>query len=1017
MRIPVAILLLLVVGSAGAQDRFGMIGPYSGGGGYQVYAGADGALYSLTLSLQVMRSTDDGLNWIACAGFKSDTAVPAARRLAVDSSGILYGLFNDQLWRSGDRGATWELRPTPFSRYNPFLEVSRSGDIYLSASSGNDTAIYRSSDHGDSWMIVPSPPGGTLALGCLSIAPDGTLIAGRLGGIWRTTNDGATWVKMPLALAVFEHAEVLVASGGGRLWAVIAPYARLATSNDNGATWRSLQSIGIPSSTPSNNLVTTSRGALLLSTEVGIYLSGDLGEHWSIVSPKQGLAGACWVAASPSGTTFGISGDLRRSLDDGLTWTTSLSAASAASITVLVGTADGTTMLAGTVAGIFRSSDGGTSWLSGGAGLPEQYTAGTIFRGTGRTLFVSGSDAGGVYRSLDNGLEWVGSNRGLGAGSIYHGLLFDDTTILVASNRGVWRSSDNGDTWRASSLGLDIDTVYNLVRTADGSVLVSSAGLGIYRSTDRGNRWFASNSGMTSPVVWSLYAISGGTVFATTPDQGIFRSRDNGRSWEQVATGFGANYGWPWVHNDAGTLYVGAEMLQRSTDNGNSWSTAINQALSGGLVRVGGPIAEGLMIDGAGQIHVGISAPPVQGTYRMSVDSGAQWVKRPVDAGVVHSIRAIPAGGDVWFAGSRGAFYTVPSIDSMTVRLDPALLDVRVLDFVSPAYGLAGGADGLYRIRFEGDPATWEWLRNSTGLPAGAVSDLAVELNGRTIYAATEHGLYRSFDTATTWSVAGAGLGDIPITAVVITGGGSLLAASAGDGLHHSSDRGGTWSLVAGGLPQSAVTSLAVIGAGTIYLGTDGAGVWRSSDDGITWAQAGETLAQESIRSVALNAEGFVFVGTGHGAYRSVDRGATWDAISAAQSGEITAVGVGGTGRIYIASAQGIYQSIAPPTDSGGPTVVREDPHLQEASSPLISVLPNPAVGDCTLRYRPEAAGYVRIDLVDMTGRELRVLVDGDRPAGIQNVSCDVSGLAAGTYLVRMTIDGVSTTEPVTVVH
>ena len=65
-----------------------------------------------------------------------------------------------------------------------------------------------------------------------------------------------------------------------------------------------------------------------------------------------------------------------------------------------------------------------------------------------------------------------------------------------------------------------------------------------------------------------------------------------------------------------------------------------------------------------------------------------------------------------------------------------------------------------------------------------------------------------------------------------------------------------------------------------------------------------------------------------------------------------------------------------------------------------LTVGPNPAAGAVSLRYTLAAPGAVRLFVVDVLGRELAVLADGERPAGNHTTTLDASRLAPGAYVL-----------------
>jgi hypothetical protein len=80
------------------------------------------------------------------------------------------------------------------------------------------------------------------------------------------------------------------------------------------------------------------------------------------------------------------------------------------------------------------------------------------------------------------------------------------------------------------------------------------------------------------------------------------------------------------------------------------------------------------------------------------------------------------------------------------------------------------------------------------------------------------------------------------------------------------------------------------------------------------------------------------------------------------------------------------------------------DPDLTLISAATLA--PNPIAGPGVLRVRLARAGLLRGWLTDMAGRNHAVLVDREVPAGELRIPVDVSGLAAGVYLMTVELDG-----------
>lgn len=70
----------------------------------------------------------------------------------------------------------------------------------------------------------------------------------------------------------------------------------------------------------------------------------------------------------------------------------------------------------------------------------------------------------------------------------------------------------------------------------------------------------------------------------------------------------------------------------------------------------------------------------------------------------------------------------------------------------------------------------------------------------------------------------------------------------------------------------------------------------------------------------------------------------------------------------------------------------------------LISVYPNPFNSQTTVRYSLAEAIEVRINVLDINGRQIRTLVNGFGNSGQYRVSFEASSLASGSYVIEMIV-------------
>lgn len=77
-----------------------------------------------------------------------------------------------------------------------------------------------------------------------------------------------------------------------------------------------------------------------------------------------------------------------------------------------------------------------------------------------------------------------------------------------------------------------------------------------------------------------------------------------------------------------------------------------------------------------------------------------------------------------------------------------------------------------------------------------------------------------------------------------------------------------------------------------------------------------------------------------------------------------------------------------------------------EADAPLaMSIYPNPALDEATVRFSLERTQRVSLDLFDLLGRQVRQRDLGVMSAGEHEVMLDLRNLPAGLYIVRLSGD------------
>jgi hypothetical protein len=297
------------------------------------------------------------------------------------------------------------------------------------------TGVYKSTDAGGSWRWVarlPNNPGGSdhidnpIRVRVDPKNPDHLYVAdgvrGGSGGFWVSTDGGETFT-MPESFVALKTTQSMY------------PFDVYDVA---------------PDPTDFEHILLTFHGAwgwtdTKWNTQSGILESTDGGQSWTVHEPLQG-----WGTGNVANFLFEPS----------------------------LGIGDGRTWLFGSPGGLWRTSDGGTSWTKPSeAGV--QHGGGTIYYTKGGQLYAAGG--GTNLRSTDNGITWTqtapnkGYNAIFGDGvRLYTAPCFGPTPFLVSQET-------DGTTWSAmSSQEFGAGPYEMAIDSVNGVLYSSSWGSGVW---------------------------------------------------------------------------------------------------------------------------------------------------------------------------------------------------------------------------------------------------------------------------------------------------------------------------------------------------------------------------------------------------------------------------------------------------------------------------------------------------------------------------------------------------------
>ena len=278
------------------------------------------------------------------------------------------------------------------------------------------------------------------------------------------------------------------------------------------------------------------------------------------------------------------------------------------------------------------------------------------------------------------------------------------------------------------------------------------------------------------------------------------------------------------------------------------------------------------------------------------------------------SIQAItPVGSDVLYAGSFGfGLFRSDDRGATWLKSGEGVSDPFILSLATAKDGtvyVGTFREGVFRSRDAGK--TWHAV--NAGLKRKEVKTLMAA--GDLMYAGTADGVYRLQGGEDHWAVVTTGLDEILVHALAQSADGTLYAGTSGKGvLRFKADPGGWVRLRHGlkdheGMVENFIRVLTIDPDGGIYAGTFDGGVFRSQDGGDTWRPISRALPNDSIRGIVFNSRG-LFVATGHGIFKTTDKGRQWVALNNGLASLAVQVLVeSASGSLYAGTNAGAFRS------------------------------------------------------------------------------------------------------------
>lgn len=650
------------------------------------------------------------------------------------------------------------------------------------------------------------------------------------GGVWKTNDFGRTWKPIfddqptgsvgDVVVSPSNPDVIYVGSGEGLQRPDLSVGDGIYKSIDGGKTWintgiKDGQQIGGLAIDPKNeNRVF----AAVLghpygpNTERGVYRTTNGGRTWEQVLYKDENTGAIQVTIDPNNSNI-VYADLwagRQGPWENGAWN-------------------------GKESGLFKSTDGGTTWKKLTTGLP------TTEQGLGRIGFciapsnsnrmyatVDAGKYGGIYRSDDAGESWQLANadeRLWGRGSDFAEVRVDpkNADIVYTADVVVWKSTDGGKNWTAFRGAPGGDDYHRIWINPDNTnIILIASDQGAIITVNGGetfSSWYNQPTAQFYHVsadndfpynVYSGQQESGSVGIASRGNSGQITYRD----WQPVAA---EEYGYVVADPMNPNIVYGGKISRFDKRSGQS------QNISPEAVR-------------SGKYRFIRTAPVLFNPIdKKTLYYAGNVLFKTMDGGNKWDIISPDLSRESWDVPESVGIYTKEEMKKMPRRgviytVAPSYVDINTI--------WCGTDDGLIHVTRDGGK-TWKNVTPPAITSWSKVSLMdASHTDANTAYAAVNRircndqrpHIYKTTDGGKTWTEIVNGLPNDPINVVKedpIRKG--LLFAGSERAVYVSFDDGANWQSLRLNMPATSIRDL-VIKDDDIVVGTHGRSFWILDD-------------------------------------------------------------------------------------------------------------------------------------------------------------------------------------------
>ncbi len=552
---------------------------------------------------------------------------------------------------------------------------------------------------------------------------------------------------------------------------------------------------------------------------------------WNTVGPDGGDARSfAAVASQPNHLYLGtVSSWIYESTDEGANWHRLAKLGKADDLvldSIVVDAANPTTLYVGAWklgmagGGLWISHDGGKTWNES-PGLKDQSIRSFVQAPSDPKILFAGT-LEGVFRSSDSGSTWaLISPQGSREIHEVESLAVDpeNPAIVYAGTWHLpWKTVDGGQNWKNIKEGIieDSDVFSIIVDAGSAKTIYLSACSGIYKSGNAGGL-FKKIQGIPSTARRTRVLMQDPenheTVYAGTTE-GLYKTEDGGRHFKLMTSP-------DVIVNDVYVDPKDANHVLLATDRGGVLAStdagATFQSANPGFSerKLGA-----LLVDPKDpqQLFAGVLNDKAYGGVFRSTNGGATWQQMSdgLDGRDIFAL-AQSRNGELIAGTSHGIFAWTQGSDGKSAHWEPRNL-------------LANTVTKIAQETHSGKKINVEKKEKAPVISIESGVN-ALDLSGDVWLASTRMGIVTSKDQGATWQ-GGPVAGSVDYLSVAVRD--KQMVAVRAEGAVISADAGGSWSTLPVPTMLTRIRRVAFSADGTLWLGAR-EGVYFTSDKGKTW--------------------------------------------------------------------------------------------------------------------------------------------------------------------------------------